>query len=71
MNSRVDGVALHEGDHGAVAAGPPAQRRHEVRVRQAAHVEDEIGVDRHAVLEAEAEERDDQARARPRRATGP
>src|SRR5690349_8305015 len=29
---------------GAVAAGPPPQRRHEVRVRQAADVEQQIGV---------------------------
>ena len=57
MNSRVDGVPLHERRDGAVAAGPPPQRRHEMRVRQAAHVEHQVGVDRHAVLVAEAEER--------------
>ena len=55
----------------AIAAGAAAQRRHEVRVRQAADVEHEVGVDRHAVLEAEAEQRDHEARARCGRATGP
>ena len=59
-------VALHERDDRAVAAGPPPQRRHEMRIGQAAHVEHQIGVDRHAVLEAEAQHRDDQRRARDR-----
>ena len=49
-------VALHELGDRPVAAGPPPQRRHEMRIRQAAHVEHEVGVDRHAVLEAEAED---------------
>ncbi len=71
MNSRLDSVALHELHHGAVAPGAPAQRGDEVRIRQAAHVEHEIGVDRHAVLVAEAEQRDDEPRPRARRATGP
>ena len=61
MNSRVDASRLHERDHRPVAAGAPPQRRHEVRIRQAPDVEHQIGVDRHAVLEAEAEQRDDQA----------
>ena len=64
MNSRVDGVALHERRDRPVAPGPAPQRRHEVRVRQAPHVEHQVGVDRHAVLEAEAEEGDDEAGAR-------
>ena len=71
MNSRVDASRLHERGHRAVAAGPAPQRRHEVRVRQAAHVEHQVGVDRHAVLEAEAEQRDDQAARATGRATAP
>ena len=72
MNSRVDAIALQEG--GAPPRSRPVrrpQRRHEVRVRQEADVEQQVGVDRHAVLEAEAEERDDQPRARRGRATAP
>ena len=65
MNSRVDGVALHEARDRAIASRAAPQRRHEVRIRQAADVEHQIGVDRHAVLVAEAEQRDDELRARP------
>jgi hypothetical protein len=54
MNSRVDASRSMK-RHRAVAPGPPPQRRHEMRIRQAAHVEHEVGVDRHAVLVAEAE----------------
>ena len=71
MNSRVDGVLLHERHDRAVAAGPPPQRRHEMRIRQAADVEHQVGVDRHAVLEAEAQQRDHQLAPGRDRATAP
>ena len=71
MNSRVDASFSMNCDDRAIAPGPPPQRRHEMRVRQTAHVEHEIGVDRHAVLEAEAEERDDQLACATDRATAP
>ena len=58
------GIALHEFGDGAIASRAPAQRRDEMRVRQAPYVEHQIGVDRHAVFVAEAEERDHQARLR-------
>ena len=46
-----------------VAAGAAAQRGNEVRVRQAADVEHQIGVHRNPVLEPETEKRDYEARA--------
>src|SRR6266498_569027 len=57
-------VAFHEFHHGAVATRPPAQPRHEMRVRQAADVEHQIGVERNTMLETEAEKRDDEPGAR-------
>ena len=71
MNSRVDASRSMKRADRAVAAGAPAQRRHEMRIRQAAHVEHQIGVDRHAVLEAEAEQRDRRAAARDRSRDSP
>ena len=59
-NWPVDGVLSHERHDAPVLAGLRLQRGHEVRVRQEAHVEHEVGVERHAVLEAEAQERDEQ-----------
>ena len=47
------GIALEEVDDGGVACRSAAQRRLVVRIGQAAHVEHEVGVERHAVLEAE------------------
>ena len=58
---------LEELDDRPIAAGPLAQPGDEVRVGQEAHVEDEVGVERQPVLEAEAEERHRQA-PRARRA---
>ena len=56
--------AVEVAPHFAVAAGVRAQRRHEVRIGQEPDVEQQVGVDRNAVLEAEAQDRDDQPRAR-------
>ena len=67
MNCRVDAAAAPGTSRPRGPSRSRPQRRHEVRVRQAAHVEHEVGVERHAVLEAEAEERDHQRDA-PRRA---
>src|SRR5437764_5291552 len=53
-------VAFHEGHDGAIASGPAAQRGHEVRIRQAADVEREVGVTRQPVFVAEAQQRQDQ-----------
>ena len=69
MNSRVDASRSMNVDNRPVAPGPAAQRGHEMRIREAAHVEHEIGVDRDAVLEAEAEQRDDQLARAPGPAT--
>ena len=55
---------VEERTHLAVAARVRPQRRHEVRVRQEPDVEQQVGVDRDAVLEAEAQDRDDELGAR-------
>src|ERR671930_46291 len=47
----------------ATARSRPVRRR-EMRIRQAPDVEHQIGIDRDAMFVAEAEKRDDQARAR-------
>ena len=57
-NSRVDAVTAHVADNGWIATGQAAEAGDEVRVRQAADVEHQIGVNRHAVLEAKAHEID-------------
>src|SRR5262245_46644895 len=57
-------VALHELHDRPVASGPAAERRDEMRIRQAPRVEHEVGVDRQAVLEPEAEKRNDKTRLR-------
>ena len=54
---------VQEAAHFLIAAGVRPQRRHEMRVRQEPHVEQQVGVDRNAVLEPEAQDRDDQPRA--------
>src|SRR5205823_637264 len=56
-------IAFHEVDDRPVATGPAPERRHEMRIRKTARVEDKVGVHRHAVLEPEAEQRDDESRA--------
>ncbi len=55
--------AVQVAPHLAVAARVRAQRRHEVRIGQEPDVEQQVGVDRNAVLEPEAQDRDDQPRA--------
>src|SRR5262249_50042995 len=50
-------VPFHESGDSPVTARAAAKRRNEVRIRQASHVEDEIRVDRDAVLVAETEKR--------------
>src|SRR3954471_8227907 len=57
-------VALDVGDDARVVAGQRPERRLVVRVGEEAHVEHEVGVAGGAVLEAEALERDRQARRR-------
>src|SRR5262245_7763696 len=57
-------VALHELHARAVASGPAAERRGELRIRQAPRVEHEVRVDRQTVLEPEAEDGNDETRAR-------
>ena len=64
MNSRVEVSRSMKLATAAIAARAAAQRGHEVRVRQTADVEHQIGIDRQAVLEAEAEQRDHQLRRR-------
>ena len=63
--------AIEEAHHLLVAPGMRTKRRHEMRVRQKPDVEQQIQVDRNAVFEAEAQNRDDQLCAgrarRPRR----
>ena len=55
-------VTFHERHHRPIAARTPAQRGHEMRIRQAPDVEDEIGVARQPVLVAEAQQRQHQLR---------
>ena len=57
------GNRLEEFDHRRIAAGQRAQRRLVMRIRQAADVEHEIGVERGAVLEAERFEQQRELRA--------
>ena len=54
-------IAARSGATRALPAAPPPERRHEVRIRQEPHVEDQVRVGRHAAPEAEAHERDRRA----------
>src|SRR5258706_609325 len=49
-------IALHERHDGPIPPGAAPESRDEVGVRQAADVEDQIGVDGNAVLVAEADD---------------
>jgi len=55
------GYGLEELDDRRVATGERAERGLVVRIGQAPHVEDEIGVERRAVLEAERFEEEREA----------
>src|SRR2546428_7532098 len=59
-------VAKDELPDPRVASVERPEARDEVRVRQEAHVEDEVGVERDAVLEPERHERGGEACPRPR-----
>src|SRR5687767_12299187 len=50
-------LLFHELDDRSVSPGLRAQPRHEVRIRQKSHVEDEVGVQRNSVLEAKTDHR--------------
>ncbi len=54
-------MRIEEGDHRRVASGQRPQLGVVERIRQAAHVEDEVGVERQAMLEAEGLEQQRQA----------
>ena len=60
------GDGLEERHDRRVLAGQRRERRLVVRIRQAAHVEHEVGVERHAVLEAERLEQQRELRRRRR-----
>ena len=46
-------LRVEEGDHGRILAGERAQRQVVVGIRDRAHIEHEVGVERHADLEGE------------------
>ena len=56
-------LRVEEVDHRCIAPGQRAQRQVVIRIRQRAHVEHEVGVERHAELERERFEQQRQRRA--------